>query len=85
MKKEELLELVSHNNIEIHNLVKNESYIAEIEVGDMPKEQVVRFCSVLSEKFKEVGLQNTIIVPTCRGIGKFTFFRVKDKRVFEVD
>ena len=85
MTKDEFLKLIDHDSIEVHELTKNEAYIVEVEVGDMPKENVYQFLTALSEKFTDIGLQNTIFVPTCHGAGKFTFFRVKDRKVLEAE
>ena len=85
MTKDEFLKLIEHDSVEVHELTKNEAYIVEVEVGDMPKESVYQFLNALSEKFTDIGLQNAIFVPTCHGAGKFTFFRVKDRKVLEAE
>ena len=85
MTKDEFLKLIEHDSVEVHELTKNEAYIVEVEVGDMPKESVYQFLNALAEKFTSFGLQDTIFVPTCHGAGKFTFFRVKDRKVLEAE
>jgi len=85
MTKEEFLKLIEHDQIKVKELTKNEAYIVEVEVGDMPKEAVYKFLTAISDNFKTMGLQNTLLIPTSNGVGKFTFFRVKDKKVLEAE
>jgi len=84
MTKEELLKAME-TSATVETLYKNEAYIIEIEVGDMPKEHLKNYLEVIADRLHNLGIQDFILAPTCNGQGRFKFYRLKDKHLFEVD
>ena len=82
MNKEQFLKAFEEN-ADLRELTKGHSYIVQIEVGDMPKENVARFASALSEKLTSIGLKDVLITPTSNGQGCLKFYEVRDGKLFE--
>ncbi len=84
MTKEELLKTIE-TSATVETLYKNEAYIIEIEVGDMPKEHIKNYLEVIADRLRNLGIQDFVLAPTCNGQGHFKFYRLKDKHLFEVE
>lgn len=48
-------------------------YVVQVEVGDMPREQVLNHCRKLKEKLEEYVGEKFIIAPTSFGKGSLKF------------
>lgn len=84
MDKKKLIEIVQANEPVVNELSKDKAYILQVEVGNMPREQVMTFLKNLSEKIKELGLEKFVIIPTHDGISALTFYEIKDDKLAEV-
>lgn len=61
-----------------------EVVILNVEVGDMPKEDVYNLCKSLKEICCEQGLDNIIIAPTQEGKNRVTATTVKQEISYEL-
>lgn len=84
MDKKKLIEILQANETAVKELSKDKAYILQVEVGNMPREQVMAFLKNLSEKIKELGLEKFVIIPTHEGISALTFYEIKDDKLAEV-
>lgn len=84
MDKKKLIEILQANETVVNELSKDKAYILQVEVGNMPREQVMTFLKNLSEKIKELGLEKFVIIPTHEGISALTFYEIKDNKLAEV-
>ena len=78
MTKEEIIELLNKPENEITELSTDKAYVIKLEVGDMPKEQVIKYVTTVKAKLFNIGLKDTILIPTHNGIGDLTFIEVKE-------
>lgn len=83
MTKEEFVKAFEEA-AEVKELTKGHTYIIQVEIGDMPKEQTINYLTRLSEKLKELGLADFLITPTSNGQGVLKFYELKDRKLFEV-
>ena len=84
MDKKKLIEILQANGTVVNELSKDKAYILQVEVGNMPREQVMTFLKTLSEEIKELGLEKFVIMPTYNGISALTFYEIKDDKLAEV-
>ena len=80
MTKEEFIKALEEN-VNIAELTKDHAYILQIEVGDMPKEQVAKLLTRFAEKLTNLGISNFIFVPTNKNYGSLTFYEVEDGKI----
>lgn len=78
MTKEEIIELLNKPETEVKELSTGKTYIVKVEVGNLPKEQVINILTHLREKLLDVGLENTLLVSSHNGIPDLTFIEVKE-------
>ena len=83
MTKEEFIKAFEENT-EVRELTKGHSYIIQVECGDMPKEHMFNFLKNMADKFREMGLDDILLTPTCNGMGCLKFYEVKDRKILEV-
>lgn len=59
--------------VKVTQLDTSKTYIFQVEVDGMPKEQVIRYITRLSDMLINLGFQKDkfIIVPTCNGLNTF--------------
>lgn len=84
MGKEELIKALQ-SSAKVDTLNKADAYIIEIEVGGMPKDQMANYLSKFVDGLNSVGLYDFVITPVSNGVGSMSFYRVKDRKLFEVE
>ena len=60
-------------------LKEGEILVVNVEVGDMPKEQVFNYITGLKERFESAGLKNVIFTATNEGKGVLTLETIKEE------
>ena len=83
MTKEELIKVIKSSST-VETLYKNEAYIIEVEVGDMPKEYLKGFLETIGNKLNDLGLHDFVLAPTSNGQGHFKFYRLKDRTLIDI-
>lgn len=84
MDKKKLIEILQANETVVNELSKDKAYILQVEVGNMPREQVMNFLKTLSREIRELGLEKFVIMPTYKGISALTFYEIKDDKLAEI-
>ena len=56
------------NQIEIDKLDINGIYLVKVEVGDMPKRDVMQLCTNVRNKLNELGITKSLICPSHNGL-----------------
>ena len=78
----ELNALLKKSKIELSELDKNKVYLIEINVGNIPIEQVSMMCNKLSYTTKEYGLK-CIWIPVREGMGNLKIYELN--KVTEIE
>lgn len=78
IKELEKQEIIKKYDIQLTELLEDNTYIIEIEVGDMPKEEIFNVCSKIKQCFDNIGVSKSIIVPTYSGKRTISIFKLKD-------
>lgn len=85
MTRENILNIIKGEDIDVTTLNKNNSYIITMEVGKMPKDKLMQFGHRVAEMLRNAQIEHFILVPTQDNIPAFKFFEFKDGEVSEIE
>lgn len=85
MTRENILSIIKGEDVDVTTLNKNNSYIITMEVGKMPKENLMQMSRRVAEMLRNAQIEHFILVPTQDNIPAFKFFEFKDGEVSEVE
>ena len=71
------MEDIKINEIEVTKLDPKATYVCQVNLGDMPKETILSFCTRLKAKLESVGIKNIVIVPYNESYGKLEFVQTE--------
>lgn len=77
IKELEKQEIITKYDIQLTEFLEGDGYVIEIEVGDMPKEEIFNVCSKIKQCFDNIGVSKSIIVPTRNGECILTISKIK--------
>lgn len=85
MTRENILNIIKGEEIDVTTLNKNNSYIITMEVGKMSKDKLMQFCRRVAELLRNAQIEHFVLVPTQDNIPTFKFFEFKDDEVSEIE
>ena len=81
MTKEQLIDLLQKEEVDLTTLTKEDAYIFSISVGNTPKDCMLKFFNNFSDKLRELGIDKFIIIPKTNDEGLVGVFKVKDGEI----
>ena len=78
MTQEELIKLINEKEITIDAKDPTKEYLISVQVGDMPKEEVVEFLKRVKEVFESRGFNDAIYLPVYNNEGQVEVNELKD-------
>ena len=78
LTKEEVIELLSKPENEVTELNLDKAYIVRVEVGDLPKEQVAHLLINIKDRLSDLGVKDTLLIPSYNGVNDVSFIEVKE-------
>ena len=84
MTREDVLKIIEGKDVDVATLNKNNSYIITMEVGKMPKENLMQMCHRVADCLRNAQIEHFVIVPTQDNLPAFKFYEFKDGEVSEV-
>lgn len=85
MTRDDVLKIIEGKEVDVTTLNKNNSYIITMEVGKMPKEELMLMSHRVAEILRNAQIEHFVLVPTSNGLPAFKFYEFKDNEISEVE
>ena len=86
MDKENLIKLLEQDNVDIKEITKDCSYIMTIDVGNMSKESIFKFCECIKNGLNKIGMDTdkVLLVPHSEAERLLEIFKVENGELCKI-